>query len=218
MSIVSAKQYEGHFARCISGLCLCENRAYWLLFLISCTASSVEYAFAWFAGSNSAMTDAVHAFVHGIWYGSAILIERNVRLRLLTDKEKDRIYGRFGLFSFILLLFSLGFIGYEAFLRIIEPEPIKSGLMFWGVCVGIAATVAQIMILGKINRAHHLHGWLHFDTWQDLYISFGVLAIAIAISLDSRFYLIDAPVALFLIYFILRNGFRFFVAHTREHL
>ncbi len=98
-------------------------------------------------------------------------------------------------------------IGREAFVRILHPEPVKAGIMFWVALVGLVANLASVLLLrghshGDLNlRAAFLH------LIQDTLSSVAVVLAALFAGFRFGAYL-DPAVSILVLLVVLRGGWK----------
>ncbi|MDA3817866.1 MAG: cation diffusion facilitator family transporter [Prolixibacteraceae bacterium] len=85
------------------------------------------------------------------------------------------------LFNAVVLISICIFLFYEAYERLMNPEPIKGKLMFWVAIFGLLANLISVVILNK-DKAHNLNvraAYLHLmgDTLSSVAVILGGVAI-----------------------------------------
>ncbi|HMA54089.1 MAG TPA: cation diffusion facilitator family transporter, partial [Acidobacteriota bacterium] len=115
-------------------------------------------------------------------------------------------------------------IGYEAFLRLQSPQPVKGGLMLAVALIGLAANVAVGAVLYR-SREHSLNirgAFLHVVA--DALGSVGVLVAAVLIATTRSFIwdpIVSAAVCLLILWSsarLIRDSFRIFMEGAPSHL
>jgi cobalt-zinc-cadmium efflux system protein len=79
----------------------------------------------------------------------------------------------------IALLGIAGFIGLEAWKRIMHPEPIRAGLMLGVALVGLLVNIAGMVLLSKSRNINVRAAFLHVAS--DAFASLGVVAAAVVV-------------------------------------
>lgn len=145
-------------------------------------------------------------------------------------RTSERTFGwrRFEIFAAFLNGVALwvisGFIGYEAFLRLKSPQPVKSGLMLIVAALGLVANITVGMILFR-SRERNLNirgAFLHVVA--DALGSVGVLAAALLIKLTGSYLwdpLVSAAVCMLILWGsgrLIRESFHVFMEGTPRHL
>jgi cobalt-zinc-cadmium efflux system protein len=128
-------------------------------------------------------------------------------------RTSERTFGwrRFEIFAAFLNGLALwvisGFIGYEAFLRLKSPQPVKSGLMLTIAALGLVAniTVGTILFRSRERNLNIRGAFLHVVA--DALGSVGVLAAALLIKLTGS-YLWDPIVSVGVCFLILWSSGR----------
>ena len=142
----------------------------------------------------------------------------------------ERTFGwrRFEIFAAFLngvaLWVIAGVIGYEAYLRLKSPEPVKSGLMLVIAVLGLASNIAVGTILFRSrDRNLNIHGaFLHVVA--DALGSVGVLAAALLIKLTGSTLwdpLVSVVVCVLILWSssrLIRDSFRIFMEGAPPHL
>ena len=108
----------------------------------------------WMSGSLALLSDAAHMLIDAFalllaWAGAHIA-------RRPADERRSFGYARMEVlagYSNALLQFVLvAWIAVEALLRLVEPEPIRSGIMLLVALIGFGV---NLLVLGVIGRHHH---------------------------------------------------------------
>ena len=144
--------------------------------------------------------------------------------------SSGRTFGwrRFEIFAAFLngvaLWIIAAFIGYEAFLRLQSPQPVKGGLMLAVAVFGLAANIVVGAVLYR-SREHSLNvrgAFLHVAA--DALGSVGVLAAAVLISVTRSYIwdpIVSAAVCLLILWSsarLIRDSFRIFMEGAPSHL
>ncbi|MCJ7644370.1 MAG: cation diffusion facilitator family transporter [Candidatus Aminicenantes bacterium] len=138
-------------------------------------------------------------------------------------RTSERTFGwrRFEIFAAFLNGLALwvisGFIGYEAFLRLKSPQPVKSGLMLTIAALGLVAniTVGTILFRSRERNLNIRGAFLHVVA--DALGSVGVLAAALLIKLTGSYLwdpIVSAGVCVLILWSsgrLIRDSFRIFM-------
>ena len=145
-------------------------------------------------------------------------------------RTSERTFGwrRFEIFAAFINGVALwaisGFIGYEAFLRLKSPQPVKSGLMLIVAAFGFASNIVVGTILFRSRERNlNIHGaFLHVVA--DALGSVGVLAAALLIKLTGSSLwdpLVSVAVCVLILWSsgrLIRDSFRIFMEGAPPHL
>jgi cobalt-zinc-cadmium efflux system protein len=156
---------------------------------ITAVTMVVEAAGGFLSGSLALLADAGHMLTDVAALGlSLFAFWLSARPRTAEHTFGLRRFEIFAAFMNGLILWAAaGVIGYEAFLRLKSPPPVKSGLMLAIAAVGLASNVAVGAALFR-GRSHSLNirgAFLH--VLADAVGSVGVLAAAVLIRLTGSF-------------------------------
>ncbi|MBI5153497.1 MAG: cation transporter [Parcubacteria group bacterium] len=206
-----------HFANCDrSAACVCETRGYWYLFILIIITAILEFVVArFFAHSGAGQADALHAFLHGLWFALAIYVAYRVRIGNFSDGEEHSFRARFGFVNAILLLFVLCVLCSEAIAKIMHPEPVLSIFMCISGGIGLSGNLIALHILGKIERDHETYHWLSLDTVADCWLSAAVIVGGVFVTYLP---LLDPILTFVAICWIGKMGYSLFTGHTLKYL
>lgn len=152
----------------------------------------VELVGGWWANSLSLISDAGHMLTDTLALGMAFFAV-TVACRPATAR-KTYGYHRIEILSaltngLVLMIIALG-IFYEAWRRLLDPQPIDSGLMLAFAGVGLAANLAGIWILSRAGSQLNVRSAM-MHVASDALSSGGVLAGGVIIMWTS-WYTIDS--------------------------
>ena len=107
-------------------------------------------------------------------------------------------------FNALVLFVAVGFIGYEAIMRFMHPEPVEGGTMAWVALIGIGinAFTAWLFVKDKDKDLNVKGAYLHMAV--DAIVSFGVVVSGLIIYF-TKIYWIDSAVSLIIAVVILRG-------------
>src|ERR1700712_3985520 len=107
-------------------------------------------------------------------------------------------------FNALILFVAVGFIGYEAIVRFMNPEVIAGGTMAWVALIGIGinAFTAWLFVKDKDSDLNVKGAYLHMA--MDAIVSFGVVISGLIIYF-TNWYWIDSVVSLIIAIVILRG-------------
>jgi cobalt-zinc-cadmium efflux system protein len=143
------------------------------------------------SGSLAILADAAHLFADvaalTLAYGAMALAER-----VPTKKYTFGLYRAEILAAFVnaeLLLVVMGFLFYEAYRRLMEPQEIHIGLMMAVAIAGLGANLASVALLRE-GSAHSLNvKAAYLEVLSDALGSFGVVIAAAVIAFTGWFWL-----------------------------
>jgi len=151
---------------------------------ITVTVLVVQLGAAWASGSLALLADSGHVLVDAAGLILAVVADRLVR-RPATNRHtwglrRAEVLAAGAQAS--ALLGVGGFVLVEGVLRLIDPAPVKSGLMLAAAAVGLVGTLAGVAILvGDRHRALSIRG-AFLDLVSDALGSVAVLAAAAVIA------------------------------------
>ena len=107
-------------------------------------------------------------------------------------------------FNALVLFVAVGFIGYEAIMRFMHPEPVEGGTMAWVALIGIGinAFTAWLFVKDKDKDLNVKGAYLHMAV--DAIVSLGVVVSGLIIYF-TKLYWIDSAVSLIIAVVILRG-------------
>jgi cobalt-zinc-cadmium efflux system protein len=151
----------------------------------------IEIAGGLVSGSLAVLADAAHLFADvaalTLAYGAMALAER-----VPTKKYTFGLYRAEILAAFVnaeLLLVVMGFLFYEAYHRLMEPQEIHIGLMMAVAIAGLGANLASVALLRE-GSEHSLNvKAAYLEVLSDALGSFGVVVAAAVIAFTGWFWL-----------------------------
>jgi cobalt-zinc-cadmium efflux system protein len=151
----------------------------------------IEIAGGLASGSLALLADAAHLFADvaalTLAYGAMALAEL-----VPTKKYTFGLYRAEILAAFVnaeLLLLVMGFLFYEAYLRLLEPHEIRTGLMIVVAVAGLGANLVSVALLHE-GSAHSLNvKAAYLEVLSDALGSFGVVIAAAVIAFTRWFWL-----------------------------
>jgi len=144
----------------------------------------VEGVFGLIANSMALIADAGHNFsdVLGLVmaWGAAILVQRKPSQRFTYGLRSTTILA--ALTNAVLLLISVGAIGFEAFQRLFDPSPVVANTVIIVAAVGIAVNTATALLFmsGRKGDLNIRGAFLHMAA--DAVVSAGVVAAGFVIA------------------------------------
>jgi len=156
--------------------------------------------------SLSLLTDAGHNLSDVAGLALALLAFKLSKVS--SNREYTYGYKRstiiVSFFNAVILFVAVGFIGYEAVMRFINPETIAGGTMAWVAFagIGINAFTAWLFVKDKDKDLNVKGAYLHMAV--DAIVSFGVVVSGIIIYF-TKLYWIDSAVSLIVAIVILRG-------------
>jgi len=117
-------------------------------------------------------------------------------------------------FNALVLFVAVGFIGYEAIIRFMNPEVIDGGIMAWVAFVGIGINgfTAWLFVKGKDHDLNVKGAYLHMAV--DAIVSFGVVISGVIIYF-TKIYWIDSLVSLVIAIVILKGTWSLLIDSLR---
>jgi cobalt-zinc-cadmium efflux system protein len=101
----------------------------------------------------------------------------------------------------VVLLVAIGILGYEAFTRLFNPEPVEGGVIAWVAAIGIVInSVSAFLFFRQKNELNSRAAYLHL--LADALVSLGVVVAGIVIS-KTNIYWIDPAIGLVIMVVIL---------------
>ena len=170
-----------------------------------------EVVFGLFSHSLTLLADAGHnlGYVLGLImaWAATNLQERRASQRYTYGLRRSSVLA--ALFNALLLLVSVGAIGWEAIRRIVHPEPVAGLTIIWVAAIGVVVNgVTAWMFRGGRKSDLNIRGaFLHMAA--DAGVSVGVV-IAGAIIIATGWALLDPIVSLVIVAIILFGTWRLF--------
>jgi cobalt-zinc-cadmium efflux system protein len=151
----------------------------------------IEVAGGLASGSLALLADAAHLFADvaalTLAYGAMALAELVPTKRYTFGLYRAEILAAF--VNAELLLVVMGFLFYEAYLRLLEPHEIRTGLMMAVAVAGLGANLVSVALLKKAS-AHSLNvKAAYLEVLSDALGSFGVVVAAVVIAFTHWFWL-----------------------------
>lgn len=101
----------------------------------------------------------------------------------------------------VILLVAIGILGYEAFTRLFNPQPVEGGVIAWVAAIGIVInSVSAFLFFRQKHELNSRAAYLHL--LADALVSLGVVIAGIAIS-KTALYWIDPAIGLVIMVVIL---------------
>jgi cobalt-zinc-cadmium efflux system protein len=166
--------------------------------------------------SLSLLTDAGHNLSDVAGLALALLAFKltkvNANNKYTYGYKRSTIIVSF--FNALVLFVAVGFIGYEAIMRFMNPEKINGGTMAWVAFIGIGinAFTAWLFVKDKDTDLNVKGAYLHMAV--DAIVSFGVVISGIIIYF-TNFYWIDSVVSLVIAIVILKGTWSLLVDSLR---
>lgn len=162
-----------------------EIKRYWQILGIFFVIFILELFGSIVSGSLTLAMDTVH--VLGDKIGTIVsLIASYAVLRNALYAKKIKIWG--ARTNGIILGISTIWISYEAYQRILRPEPILTGIMFWIAVIGAALNYAQHRILetAEDHEKDEVHRSQHIHILSDLWLSLAVIISSLLIKMTNQ--------------------------------
>lgn len=163
----------------------------------------VEAGIGFYQNSLALLTDAGHNLSDVVSLALSLvalrLARRKPTARFTYGYKKTTILS--ALLNAVILLVAVGILGYEAVLRLRNPEPVAGGTMAWVAGIGIAVNTASALLF--LRNKHELNSksaYLHLIA--DAAVSAGVVVAGIIIRYTDWYWL-DAVMSLAVIVVIL---------------
>ncbi|MDB5006565.1 MAG: czcD [Mucilaginibacter sp.] len=156
--------------------------------------------------SLSLLTDAGHNLSDVAGLALALLAFKltkvNATSKYTYGYKRSTIIVSF--FNALVLFVAVGFIGYEAILRFMNPEKVEGGTMAWVslIGIGINAITAWLFVKDKDTDLNVKGAYVHMA--MDAIVSFGVVISGLIIYF-THLYWIDSAVSLIIAIVILRG-------------
>jgi cobalt-zinc-cadmium efflux system protein len=166
--------------------------------------------------SLSLLTDAGHNLSDVAGLALALLAFKltkvNANKKYTYGYKRSTIIVSF--FNALVLFVAVGFIGYEAIMRFMNPEKINGGTMAWVAFIGIGinALTAWLFVKDKDTDLNVKGAYLHMAV--DAIVSFGVVISGIIIYF-TNYYWIDSVVSLIIAIVILKGTWSLLVDSLR---
>jgi len=166
--------------------------------------------------SLSLLTDAGHNLSDVAGLALALLAFKltkvNANNKYTYGYKRSTIIVSF--FNALVLFVAVGFIGYEAVMRFMNPEKINGGTMAWVAFIGIGinALTAWLFVKDKDTDLNVKGAYLHMAV--DAIVSFGVVISGIIIYF-TNYYWIDSVVSLIIAIVILKGTWSLLVDSLR---
>jgi cobalt-zinc-cadmium efflux system protein len=215
-------EHHSHHAIPVGGI----NRAFIVGIVLNLLFVIIEVLAGLYVHSLSLLSDAGHNLAD---VGSLSLSLIAFRLVKVKPNEKYT-YGYskttilVALFNAMILMVSIGAIGFEAFHRILHPEPVEGKTISMIAGIGIVInTVTALMFLREKDRDLNIKSaYLHL--LSDAIVSFGIVIGGIIIYYTNFFWIdavlsvVIALVILFSTWSLLRHSFRLSLDAVPENM
>ncbi len=176
------------------------NRAFIIGIILNLLFVVVEFAAGFFSDSLALISDAGHNLMDVANLGLSLLAFRLAKVKpndtFTFGYRKSTILA--SMFNAIILLVGMGFVGYEAIVRIGQPEPVKGGIVAIVAGIGIVINAATALLFFR-DKDHDLNvkgAYLHM--LSDALVSLGAMIAGIIIIYTNWFWL-DAVVSIVII-------------------
>src|ERR1700743_1597449 len=182
------------------------NTAFIVGIILNSAFVVLEVVFGLWSHSLSLLTDAGHNLSDVAGLALALLSFKLTKVS--ANSEYTYGYKRstiiVSFFNALVLFIAVGFIGYEAVMRLIHPEVIAGGTMAWVAFagIGINAVTAWLFVKDKDKDLNVKGAYLHMAV--DAIVSFGVVVSGLIIYF-THLYWIDSAVSLIVAIVILRG-------------
>jgi cobalt-zinc-cadmium efflux system protein len=166
--------------------------------------------------SLSLLTDAGHNLSDVAGLALALLAFKltkvNANNKYTYGYKRSTIIVSF--FNALVLFVAVGFIGYEAIMRFMNPEKVSGGTMAWVAFIGIGinAFTAWLFVKDKDKDLNVKGAYLHMAV--DAIVSFGVVISGVIIYF-TNYYWIDSAVSLIIAIVILKGTWSLLVDSLR---
>jgi cobalt-zinc-cadmium efflux system protein len=166
--------------------------------------------------SLSLLTDAGHNLSDVAGLALALLAfkltEVNATSKYTYGYKRSTIIVSF--FNALILFVAVGFIGYEAIMRFMNPETVNGGTMAWVAFIGIGinAFTAWLFVKDKDKDLNVKGAYMHMAI--DAVVSFGVVISGIIIYF-TNLYWIDSVVSLIIAIVILKGTWSLLIDSLR---
>lgn len=181
------------------------KRLLWVV-LLNFSITIVEFLGGFLSNSLSLISDAVHNLGDSSALFIAFLAGKHAEKK--PDEHKTFGYKRIEIiaafFNAVVLIAICFYLFFEAYLRFMNPEPIKGMLMLIVAIFGLLANLISVIVLHN-DKAHNLNiraAYLHLlgDTLSSVAVIMGGLAIWL-----WRIYWIDPLITVFVGLYIVRH-------------
>lgn len=184
-------------------------RRYWLVALVTFLSLVLGVYGSFDSGSVALLSDSLHM---GIDLGSVIIaisVEYYLRKNpLLYQGEADRIRGRGGVISSILLFIAVALVIKTAVEKLIEPEEIHSGSMIVFAVIGLVGNAYSLWLMEGCKK-HVTHTALTAHIISDLVQSVGVVVVSVLIYVTG-WLMLDSLSSFVIAVFLLRISVKTF--------
>jgi len=174
------------------------KRLSWAL-IITFAIFLLELCGGFISNSLSLKSDAAHLFGDVLALGLSYIA---ARLALLPPSSK-RTFGYHraevlaAVFNGLTLFFLAGYIFYESYHRILNPQPIKSGIMFLVAIVGLIGNLYVVFKLHSFSKENLNIRAAYLHIIGDMLGSVGVVAGSLII-MTTKSYLADPIISVFI--------------------
>src|ERR1700761_2038874 len=192
------------------------NTAFIIGIILNSAFVVIEVVMGLATHSLSLLTDAGHNLSDVAGLALALLAFKlskvNSNSKYTYGYKRSTIIVSF--FNAVVLFVAVGFIGYEAILRFMNPEKISGGTMAWVAFIGIGinAFTAWLFVKDKDTDLNVKGAYLHMAV--DAIVSFGVVISGLIIYF-TNLYWIDSAVSLIIAVVILRGTWSLLIDSLR---
>ncbi len=182
------------------------NTAFIVGIILNSTFVLIEVFAGFWSNSLSLLTDAGHNLSDVAGLALALLAFKLTKV----NSNSNYTYGYkrstiiVSFFNALILIISVGFIGYEAITRFIHQETVAGGTMAWVAFIGIGINgfTAWLFVKDKDKDLNVKGAYLHMAV--DAIVSFGVVISGLIIYF-THLYWVDSVVSLIVAIIILRG-------------
>ncbi len=161
------------------------------------------------SNSIALLSDALHNFSDGLAVFLAYLANRISKKGHTTGKTFgfNRIEILTALFNAVVLIGISLYLVVAAYKRLIDPQPIRSGIMFFVAVAGLLANLISVFILKKdasrnLNvKAAYIH--LLGDTFSSVLVILGGIVMHF-----FSFYWLDPLITILIVFYIIREAYK----------
>src|SRR6201996_2044323 len=192
------------------------NTAFIIGIILNSAFVVIEVVMGLATHSLSLLTDAGHNLSDVAGLALALLAFKlskvNSNSKYTYGYKRSTIIVSF--FNAVVLFVAVGFIGYEAILRFMNPEKISGGTMAWVAFIGIGinAFTAWLFVKDKDTDLNVKGAYMHMAI--DAIVSFGVVISGLIIYF-TNLYWIDSAVSLIIAVVILRGTWSLLIDSLR---
>lgn len=176
------------------------NKAFITGIILNLVFVAVEFGAGFFSSSLALISDAGHNLMDVASLGLSLLAFRLAKVKpnetFTYGYRKSTVLA--SMFNAIILLVGMGFVGYEAIVRIGNPEPVKGNVVAIVAAIGIVINAATALLFFR-DKEHDLNvkgAYLHM--MADALVSLGAVIAGIII-IFTGWYWLDAVISMVII-------------------